>query len=197
MIEIPQVIKQSLREVGFDMAETQTIFHLFNCGLSTVADIAASTKLPRSTVHLAVENLIERGVLGTTLSGKRRMVYLENPEKLRKFVEYEQLMTSKKLSQLELVLPELRSYFALRGDSEKIDIEHYEGEDGFVEIFYKSLEQPKGAEVLRIGGDPERFTVARDRLREYRDMRVKKKISTRLLMPEFLSRQELILWLPI
>ena len=184
MIEIPQNIKHALREVGFDMAQTQTVFYLFQSGVSSIADIALGTGLPRSTIHLAVEELIERGVLGTTISGKRRMVYIENPEKIKKFVEHEEIVTRTKMGQLELLLPQLRSFFTLRGDSEKIDIEHLEGEDGFVKVFYKSLEQPKGGTVSRFGGDPEKFTVARDRLKNYRELRIKHKIGARILLPE-------------
>ena len=184
MLEIPQKVKESLKSIGLDFAETQAVFYLFSHGLSSIADISAGVKLPRSTIHLAVEHLIERGVLGTVASGKRRMVYIENPEKIRKFIEHEELLTKNKLNQFELLLPELRSFFALRGDSEKIDTEHLEGEDGFVKIFYMALDQKKGGEVLRMGGDPERFTVARDRLKIYREKRIKKKISARLLMSE-------------
>lgn len=166
MLEIPQSIKHSLKGIGFDSAQIQTIFYLFKGGMVTIADVAKGVNLPRSTVHLAVEALIERGVLGTAASGKRRLVYIENPEKVRKYVEHEELVARKKLSEFELLLPELRSFFALRGDSEKIDVEHLEGEDGFVQVFYRSLDQDRGGEVMRMSGNPEKFTVARERLKE-------------------------------
>ena len=68
--------------------------------------------------------------------------------------------------------------------SEPIEIEHLQGEDGFVETFYRSLNQPKGGEVLRFAGDPAHFTIARDRLVKYREERMKKKIFAKLLQPE-------------
>lgn len=184
MIEIPQGIKQSLKGIGLDTAQIQVVFYLFKSGISLIADIATGVGLPRSTVHLAVESLIERGVLGVSASGKRRLIYIENPEKLKKFVEYEQLESQKKVSELELLMPELRSFFALRGDSEKIDVEQLSGEDGFVEVFYRSLDQDKNGEVLRFSGESERFTVARDRLGEYRERRIKKHITARMLMTD-------------
>jgi len=184
MIEIPQSIKQSLKEIGLDTAQIQTVFFLFKNGLVTIADIAAGVKLPRSTIHLAVENLIERGVLGTTTSGKRRLIYVENPEKIRNYIEHDKLVAQKKLSEFEILLPELRSFFALRGDSEKIDVEHLEGEDGFVEVFYRSLDQDRDGEVIRMSGNPEKFTVARERLKEYRIRREKKRIFSRMLMTD-------------
>jgi predicted transcriptional regulator len=184
MLEIPQSLKHALKDIGFDTAQIQTIFFLLKGGMETIADIAAGVKLPRSTIHLAVESLIERGVLGTTTSGKRRLIYIENPEKVRKYIEHEELVTKKKFSEFEMLLPGLRGFFALRGDSEKIDIEHLEGEDGFVEVFYRSLDQAKGGEVMRMSGNPEKFTVAREQLKDYRVKRIKKKIFSRILMTD-------------
>ena len=190
MIEIPQEIKKTLKDIGLDMAEQQVVFYLFKNGLSNIADIASGVKLPRSTIHLAVENLIGKNVLGTTILGKRRMIYIEKPEKIKKFVEHEQIQVNKKMSELESILPELRTFFALRGESENIDIEQLEGEDGFIETFYKSLDQKKGGEVLRIQGDAETFTVARDRLKGYGVARRKKGISARNLMTESPKSQD-------
>ena len=184
MIEVPQKTKQSLKNIGLDTAQIQVVFFLFKSGIAAIADIAAGVGLPRSTVHLAVESLIDRGVLGVAASGKRRRVYIENPEKIRKFVEFEQLEAQKKLSELDLLMPELRSFFALRGDAEKIDIEQLSGEDGFVEVFYRSLDQEKNGEVMRFSGESERFTVARDRLSEYRERRIRKHITARMLMTD-------------
>ncbi len=184
MLEIPQELKRNLKEIGFNMAEQQIIFYLFKYGLSNIADIAKGVGLSRSTIHLGVEQLLERKVIAVTILGKRRMVYIEKPEKLRKFVEYEQSEAQKKLTNLESLLPELRTFFALGGDSEKIDVEFLEGEDGFIETFFRSLDQEKGGEVLRISGDTETFTVARDKLKGYGVARRKKKIMARHIITE-------------
>ena len=184
MIEIPQTIKQPLKDIGLDSAQIQTIFFLFKTSMVTIADIAEGVQLPRSTIHLAVEGLIERGVLGTAVSGKRRLLYIENPGKIRKYIEHDELVAKRKLSEFEILLPELRSFFALRGDSEKIDVEHLEGEEGCVQVFYRSLNQDKGGEVLRMGGNPEKFTVAREQLKGYREQRMKKRIFSRLLLSD-------------
>ncbi len=184
MLEIPQEIKKTLRDIGLDSAEQQVIFYLFKQGLSNIADIASGVKLPRSTVHLAVEQLLERKVLAVTILGKRRMVYIEKPEKLKKFVEYEQVKIQQKMTELETILPELRTFFALRGDAEKIDVEFLEGEDGFIETFFRSLDQDKNGEVLRISGDAETFTVAREKLKGYGVARRKKGIMVRHIITE-------------
>lgn len=184
MIEIPKDIKTILKTIGLDMAEQQVIFYLFKSGLSTIADIASGVKLPRSTVHVATENLLDRRVLGVTKLGKRRMMYIENPEKIKNFVEYEKTITMQKMESLESVFPELRTFFALRGETEQIDVEHLEGEDGFIDLFFRSLDQDKNGEVLRISGDIEKFTVAKDRMHGYGKARRKKGIAARNIITE-------------
>lgn len=190
MIEIPKHLKQNLKEIGFDMAEQQIIFYLFKNGLSSIADIATGVGLPRSTIHLATEQLLSRSVVATTSVGKRRMFYIEKPDRLKGFVEYEQLETQKKLANLESLMPELRAFFALRGGSEKIDVEFLEGEDGFVETFFRSLEQNVDGEVLRISGDIETFTVARSKLKGYGVARRKKRITNRQIITESPAAQD-------
>lgn len=184
MIQINQEIYQKLKIVGFNSAEQQVIFYLFQNGASTIANIAKHVKLPRTTIHLAVENLLKQDIIQSSQSGKRRVVYIEKPEKIRKIIEHEQKEVNKRQEILESVLPNLRTLFSLRGEGERIDIEHFEGESGFVETFWRSLDQKKGSEILRIAGDVETFTVARQHLKEYGVKRRKKKIFARHIITE-------------
>lgn len=184
MLTITQEISQKLKQIGFDTAQQQVIFYLFQSGASTVADISKGVKLPRSTIHLAVESLVKQGVIQTSQAGKRRVVYIEKPEKIRKIIENKQKEVDDKQEILESILPNLRTLFTLRGEGEKIDIEHFEGESGFVETFWRSLDQTKGGEVLRISGDTETFTVGREKLKQYGEARRKKKILARHIITE-------------
>lgn len=148
-----------------------------------VQDMTNELKLPRSSVQLACEQLLARGVLRVLVTGKRRSFYIEHPKAINNYLSFEEnTIATKKLS-LEKVMPQLMSVFPAAVGVEPIEVEHLEGEDGFVDVFYRSLSQPKGSEVLRFGGDPALFTVARSRLAEYRVQRIKKKITARLLQP--------------
>lgn len=184
MIEIPQEIKKVLKEIGLDRTESQVYIILVKKGLLSIQDITNELKLPRSSVHLACEDLVNKGVIKITNTGKRRTFYIEHPKDIENFLlQQEKNISSKKIA-LEEILPRLVATYSTAKESEPIEIEELRGEDGFVEIFYKSLNQPKNSEVLRFGSDPTVFTVARDRLVEYREERMKKKIYTRLLLTE-------------
>ncbi len=184
MIDIPQNIKEIFKEINLDFAEQQAYMALLEQGLLTIAEIATATKIPRSSIHLACENLLTRGVIKVSVSGKRRHFYLEHPEHLKNYVTFEEnKLTQQKIS-LDTILPKLTTLYAKNQGSEPIDIELLQGEDGLVESYYRSLNQPKHNEVLRMVGDPTYFVIGRDRLKKYREDRMKKKIFTRMLQPE-------------
>ncbi len=184
MIEIPKEIKDTLKEIGLGIAEQQVYVLLLQKGLMTIQDISKNLKFPRSSVHLACEELLACGVVKVSITGKRRNFYIESPKSIEKFLEYKENDLISKKSALNAVLPRLTAMYAVSQEIEPIDIEEFQGEDGFVKTFYRSLEQKKDGEVLRFGGDPALFTVNREQLKKYREERVKKKIFTRLLQPE-------------
>lgn len=183
MKEITQSTKEMLKQIGFDRAEICTFCSLLGKGLSSVQDIAKDCKLPRSSIHLAVESLLRRGVVSVSKYGKRRLFFLESPDRVLQFLNYEEKAFLAKKTLAQQLLPELKAYSALLRDEEPIEITELAGEDGFVKTFYSSLEG-KHKEVLRLGGNPEKFTVARDKLADYRRLRTKKGIISKILMPD-------------
>jgi hypothetical protein len=148
-----------------------------------IADITDELKLPRSSVHLACEHLLERGVIRVSVSGKRRNFYIEHPKAIKNYILFEENQLDIKKASLESIIPRLTSLFPTALGAEPIEVEYLQGEDGFVESFYRSLNQPKESEVIRFGGDPEFFTIARDQLKKYREERMKKKIYVRMIQP--------------
>ncbi len=183
MIEIPKDIKTTLSEIGLDRAEIQVYMLLVQKNLLSIQQITTELSLPRSSVHLACENLIAKGVIKVNVTGKRRYFYLDQPKSIENFIIHkENQLKSEKLA-IDSILPKLSAIHAVSNESESIEIEELHGEDGFVEIFYRSLHQPKDGEVLRFTGKPENFTVGRDRLLTYRKERMKKRIFAKLLQP--------------
>lgn len=184
MLEIPQEIKQTLKDIGLDRTESQVCVLLLKKNMLSIAEITSELKLPRSSVQLACEHLLERGVLKVSISGKRRNFYIEHPKAINNYISFEENKLNIKKSSLESIIPRLTSLFPTALGAEPIEVEHLQGEDGFVETFFRSLKQPKDSEIVRFGGDPEFFTVAREELKVYRQERVKKKIFVRMLQPK-------------
>lgn len=190
MIDIPKDIKSALSEIGLDRAECQVYILLLKKTFLGVQAITNEVKLPRSSVHLACENLLAKGVIKVITSGKRRNFYIEDSKQIQNYILHKENAIQTQKLNLFSVLPKLSALQAISQDSEPIEVQELQGENGFVETFYRALEQKKGGEVLRFAGSPENFTVARDKLKKYREKRVKMKIYTRILQPSSPQSEE-------
>jgi len=192
MIEISEEIKKTLKDIGLDRTETQVYVLLLKEGLLSIQEISNKLKLPRSSIHLACENLLSKGVVKISKTGKRRNFYVEKPKDIENFINYqEDKIQSSKLA-ISSILSRLTAIHITSKESEPIDIEELEGEDGFVETYYRSLKQPKNSEIIHFGGDPSIFTAGRSRIKKYTEKRMKKKIYSRLLIPNYeFSKHEL------
>lgn len=184
MLDIPQEIKKTLSEAGLDRTQIQVFYLLLQKNMQSIQEITNALSLPRSSVHLACETLLERGVLKVAPSGKRRDFYIENPKDIERFIEYTESQIQAQKISVKKIIPKLSAISTINQGAEPIEVEEFKGGDGFVEVFYRSLNQPKGGEVLRFSGDPQKFNVEREKLVKYRQERVKKKIFARLLQPE-------------
>ena len=183
MIEIPNEIKNSLKTIGLGNVEQQVYILLLRKGLLGIQKITEHTKLPRSSVHLACEALLSRGVISVTISGKRRNFYVENPRSIENFILFEENKIKSKKNSLSLILPKLVTMSAISQEFDPIEVQELKGEEGFVKTFYASLNQPKYSEVLRFGGDPTTFNIKKEELKKYREERIKKRIFSRMIQP--------------
>ncbi len=184
MIEIPQEIQKTLREIGLDRTEIQVYILLLKQGLLSINDITKELKLPRSSVHLTCENLLKKDILKTSTTGKRRYFYVENPKDIENIINIKKNKIEVESTALHSILPKLISINSIAKESETIEIKELNGKEGFLQTFYESLDQKKGSEILRFGGDPKLFTIGRDELKKYREKRNKKGIYTRMLQPK-------------
>ncbi len=185
MLEIPQEINKTLREIGLDRTETQVYFLLLKNVSMGIQEITDILKLPRSSVNLACKNLEKRNVLKTSFSGKRVSFYLEKPSDINNYINFEEdIINSNKLA-VKSIISKINNICAISQGNEPIEIEELQGEEGFIETYNRSLEQEKNGELLRIGGDTRKFIPQKEKLKDYNEKRKKKKIYTKLLLPDY------------
>lgn len=185
MLDIPKEINETLKTIGLDRAESQVYFSLLKRGIMGIQEITDEIKLPRSSVHLACENLFKKNVLKMSVVGKRRGFYVEKPKDIENYIKYEENIINRNKSSINAIIPKLNTIYAFSQNIEPIEVEELQGEDGFVETYYRSLNQPINSEILRIGGDTRLFIVQKEKLKDYTEKRKKKKIYTKLLLPDY------------
>jgi len=144
-------------------------------GPTTIAKLSQKSGLKRGTIYEFLGEMLEKGLLEMTISGKRKLYTGTEPKKLQKIIDRQKEI-------LENLLPDL-SLLTSKG-SAKPKIRFYEGKEGLLKAYYEILDLPVGSEVLGFAtfeGIYKLFPkIAVD---SYIKKRVAKKIKEKLIIP--------------
>lgn len=95
-------LRTVIEQLGYSSQEVSVYLAALGLGGSTVTEIAAKAKLPRTTVNLVIHSLQKRGLMNAYLKRRRRIWAAENPEKLM-------ITLKENEAALKVVLPEIQS----------------------------------------------------------------------------------------
>lgn len=128
-----------LKQLGLSQKEAQLYLIALETGPATVAKLAQKSGLKRGTIYEFLGEMLQKGLLEMTISGKRKLYASVEPKKLHKIIEKQQEI-------LENLLPDL-SLLTI-GTAAKPKIRFYEGREGMLSVFYDIFELPEGSEIL-------------------------------------------------
>lgn len=101
-------------------------------GAGTVAELALRAELKRPTVYLIVDELKSRGLLSTSIQGRKTVYTAAAPTVLRQLAE-------QRLRAVEQALPSLESLTATQPGRPKVQV--YEGRSGMELVYREMLRQ--------------------------------------------------------
>jgi DNA-binding MarR family transcriptional regulator len=129
---------------------------LLRKGPSTVLEISKFTEINRVTVHVNIENLIEKGLVSQTKSGrgKRRQIIAESPERLTLLVEQEKSRLTRTEVELPAAIKAIYQIIPNVKENTEADIKYYQGKK---EVLYIYDEVLKANEVRSYVNDKNAF----------------------------------------
>lgn len=149
-------------------------------GSISVQELAKHLKQNRVTVHSAVENMIEKGLLFETRKGKRRLIVAEEPVSLFRLFQRKENELAAMRPNLEHVVKLLAS---LQGIEQGVPtVKFYEGTDGFRRMLEETL-SARGEVLVFSYVDLFNKLVGPEYLKRYFKRRAAKGIHTRLIFP--------------
>jgi sugar-specific transcriptional regulator TrmB len=166
-----------LEEIGLTNAEIKVYLALLELGTSNAGPILDRTGMQNSVVHLALNRLIEKGIVSYVKEGRRKQYQAANPKHL---IEY---MNEKK-ERLEGVLPQLLAIEATA--KEKPEVIIFRGIRGIKELLYELLEAG-GSEHHTFGSTKKSLMMGDAWWVAYHKKRAKKGIKAMLLFNESLA----------
>lgn len=120
-----EIINQ-IREVGLELKEAKIYLAVLELGKATITDIAKKSKVKRTTAYEYLNSLVEAGLLGKAVKGKRIFYVAEDPKKLISILE-------NKKKKVATALPALQEIFSASFSKPKVRF--YEGIEGMKNIY--------------------------------------------------------------
>lgn len=138
-------IKEILQSLGLLESEVHTYLAAFQNGASTVLELSKRTKLSRQATYLAVDALVQRGLMSTSMQGKKRFYSAEHPAKLLAYAKRKNSEMQEKIGDLERLIPKLE----LQMGGEKPVVRIYEGKEG-IKAIIEDMKTSRGKDIVEI-----------------------------------------------
>lgn len=94
-------INEFLRSIGLGKNETEIYLHLVRKGLSSVLEISKETKIHRSNLYEALENLLKKSLIFKVTKDKKSLFYARPPRSLLDYLKNRELELNGIIEQLE------------------------------------------------------------------------------------------------
>jgi HTH-type transcriptional regulator, sugar sensing transcriptional regulator len=167
-------LRAVIEQLGYSPHETTVYLAALELGGSTVTEIAAEAKLPRTTVNLVIRSLQKRGLMNAYLKQRRKIWAAENPEKLM-------IALKESEAALKIVLPELQS---LRHDTGvKPTVRTYGGAQEIKQIMNDILESKHHISAM-LSWDDWSDLLGKSYLEDFIENRYRHYLRIRLLTPK-------------
>lgn len=163
--------KVALLEVGMTEKEAEVYLALIKLGSTTAGNIIEHTGLHRAVVYDLLNRLIEKGLVGHVIKGRKKYFETTNPQRLLDIVK-------EKESKVKSILPSL---LELSQFKEHLDVKIYKGKEG-VKAVFEDILRSRPKEWLSLGSSGETYELLPAFLEEFHEERVEKKILGRGLI---------------
>lgn len=161
----------ALTGVGLTKKESEVYLALIKLGSSSASQIIQKTGFHRAVVYDLLERLIEKGLVGYSIKGRRKYFESTNPKKLLNMVK-------EKEEKIKNILPQLSELSKFK---EHLEVKVYKGKEGIKNVFEDILRENPD-EWLSIGSGAETYNLIPAFLDWVHKERLKKKIKGRGLL---------------
>ena len=139
-----------MEELGLNKSESRVYLKLLEIGSCKAGRLARETGLNRTTIYKALDNLIEKGLVGFVVKENRKYFQASDPRNLLNNIEKEEEKLKKKKESIKKAIPELSKLFET--SKEELEANVFKGLKGLKTVFNDILKRlGKGDEYIAFG----------------------------------------------
>jgi sugar-specific transcriptional regulator TrmB len=131
----------NLKTLGLSDEEIRVYLAALEQGSVSVLQLAKATKIPRTTVYLLIDSLVENGLLKLTVTGKKKRYVPTEPREILILGKTKQQRLAQSLEQLEQEIPQLDAMY--RTQHSIPNIQYYQGAKQVQKIYEDTLKEDK------------------------------------------------------
>jgi sugar-specific transcriptional regulator TrmB len=184
------MVARILEEIGLTKGEVAVYFALLEIGSSTVGPVVDKAKVSSSKVYAILERLIDKGLVSYIIKENRKHFEAASPKRILDYLKEREEEIKDKSKEIEKIMPQLLLKQKLSEKSQEVTI--YEGVKGVKTAEEKTLQVlRRGQEFYFMGGSIFSTKKFKDYWQIYHKRRIKKRISTKILFNQNVSKSEL------
>src|SRR3989344_278553 len=134
-------LRKHLTKLGLTKDEVKVYLTAIELGKCTILQLARSTYIPRTTVYLIIESLLEKELLKQSAKGKKKIYFPATPEELLSLARKKKQEINETIASLEQETAYLSALY--NKDHKKPRVLYYEGIDGIKKIYEGTLASEK------------------------------------------------------
>lgn len=135
------ILKQNLINLGLSEEEIVVYLSTLEHGSATALELARNTGIPRTTVYLLIDSLLEKKLVSLSADAKKKQYVPASPEELIHLAQVKKEQMQETLHSLRDELPQLHALYRLYHNQPKI--QYYKGKNEIIKLFEESLKQER------------------------------------------------------
>ena len=143
------MLEKYLQDIGLSDKEASVYLALLAFDHTSVIELAAKTKINRSTTYVVLESLAKKGLVSETTIGKKTHYQAEPPERLETYVERRKVVLEEQAKRLRDIIPQIKTI--QRETGERPLVKYFEGREGIIsanEEFYSTRADSKETYII-------------------------------------------------
>ena len=173
------MLDQEIQDIGLSDKEAKVYLAALELGQASAQEIAKKSQVNRATTYVAIESLINLGLMSSLHEGKKQLFSAASPNRLLELIEIEKANIKSKKTKLDQLMPQLQSIYNKKQN--KPVVRYYEGKEGLNTLNKEFIELAEGDIKMAYSLDNVKKLFSEEERNKMRNLRINANVRTQVI----------------